>query len=137
MTARAELERNVAERAAGRCEYCRMEQSLQGARFHLEHVIPGSRRGTTDLGNLAWACPSCNLHKSDRIDANDSETGADVSLFHPRLHVWHEHFAWDDYQVVGLTAVGRATIDALALNHPRRIRIRQAEHVFGLFPPGS
>jgi hypothetical protein len=32
-------------------------------------------------------------------------------------------------------ATGRATIAALDLNHERRIRIRQAEQMFGLFPP--
>ena len=31
---------------------------------------------------------------------------------------------------------GRATVFALDLNHPRRLLIRQAEALFGLFPPG-
>jgi len=31
--------------------------------------------------------------------------------------------------------VGRATLLALNLNHPRRVLIRQAEELFGLFPP--
>jgi hypothetical protein len=26
-----------------KCEYCRMDQALQGATFHVEHVIPKSR----------------------------------------------------------------------------------------------
>ena len=137
MTSRAELERQAADRAADRCEYCRMHQSLQGARFHLEHVIPKSRGGATDLANLAWACPGCNLRKSDRIDATDSDTGVTAPFFNPRLHAWQEHFAWDDYQVVGLTVTGRATVAALNFNQPRRIRIRQAEQTFGLFPPES
>ncbi len=137
MTSCAELERQVEQCASGRCEYCRMHQSLQGARFHLEHVVPSLRGGPTDLANLAWACPGCNLRKSDRVEAIDSDTGATVPLFHPRLHSWREHFAWDDYQVVGLTPVGRATIVALDLNQSRRVRIRQAEQTFGLFPPGA
>ncbi len=132
---RAELERQAAARAGDRCEYCRMHQSLQGARFHLEHVIPVSRGGTSDLENLAWACPGCNLHKSDRIEVIDPDTGGAAPLFNPRSGSWHAHFAWDDYQVIGLTAIGRATVSALNLNHARRIRIRQAEQSFGLFPP--
>mgnify|MGYP001186331908 CR=1 FL=1 len=135
MTSRAELERQVAQRAADRCEYCRMHQSLQGARFHLEHIVPTSRDGISELDNLAWACPGCNLRKSDRVVAVDLQTGVSVPLFHPRLHAWHEHFAWDDYQIVGLTAIGRATAASLDLNQPRRIQIRQAEQMFGLFPP--
>jgi hypothetical protein len=114
-----------------------MHQSLQGASFHLEHVVPASRGGATELENLAWACPGCNLHKSDRLDAYDPDSGLTVPLFHPRAYAWHEHFTWDDYHIVGLTATGRATVTALNLNYPRRVRIRQAEQAFGLFPPGS
>lgn len=47
------LERQVEYRAGSRCEYCRMHQGLQGASFHLEHVIPKSRGGKTELDNLA------------------------------------------------------------------------------------
>jgi hypothetical protein len=75
------------------------------------------------------------LHKSNRIEFLDLETGLIVTLFHPRNELWNVHFAWDDYQVVGRTPAGRATIAALDLNHERRVRIRQAEQMFGLFPP--
>ena len=44
MTSARETARQVAERANGRCEYCQMHQSLQGATFHGEHVIPHSRQ---------------------------------------------------------------------------------------------
>jgi len=33
-----------------------------------------------------------------------------------------------------LTPTGRATVALLYLNHPRRLLIRQAEELFGLFP---
>jgi hypothetical protein len=45
------------------------------------------------------------------------------------------HFRWDGYYLVGQTSVGRATVAALHLNHPRRIQIRQVEELFALFPP--
>jgi len=112
-----------------------MHQALQGATFHVEHIKPRSRGGASHLDNLAWACPGCNLRKSDRTEAPDPETGQSVSLFDPRNNDWGEHFRWDGYRVVGHTAVGRATIEALDLNHPRRVRIRKAEELFGLFPP--
>lgn len=135
MTSWSETERQVQHRAAGRCEFCRMHESLQGATFHIEHVIPRSRGGDSTLDNLAWACPGCSLRKSDRIQAADPETDELVAVYNPRLDRWNEHFRWDGYQVVALTAVGRATVAALDLNHPRRLRIRQAEEMFGLFPP--
>ena len=134
MTSWAEVGRQVAQRAAGRCEYCKMHQSLQGATFHIEHINPRCLGGGSQLNNLAWACPSCNLHKSARTDAPDF-TERLVPLFNPREHHWDQHFAWEDYLLMPLTEIGRATIALLHLNHERRIRIRQAEELFDLFPP--
>ena len=56
----------VRERAANRCQYCLMHQGLQGATFHVEHIVPRSKGGPDELANLALACPSCNLRKADR-----------------------------------------------------------------------
>lgn len=125
----------VRARAHGRCEYCRLVQSLQGATFHVEHIVPVSRGGSSTAENLALACPGCNLHKADRISAIDSETGIEAPLFHPRLDAWSVHFEWDGQLVVGKTATGRATVASLQFNHSRRLRIRAAEASFGLFPP--
>lgn len=112
-----------------------MHQSLQGGTFHIEHIVPRSRGGQEGLANLAWACPGCNLCKSNRLYADDPETGQRVRLFNPRLDRWSDHFRWSSYRIVPLTPVGRATVNALDLNHARRIRIRQAEEWFDLFPP--
>lgn len=137
MSVSAELEREVRCRARDRCEYCFMHQSLQGATFHVEHIIPRTRGGATQLDNLALACPGCNLGKSDRVEVEDPVTQRLSSLFHPRLQRWPDHFMWDGYRVVGLSPVGRATVLALDFNHPRRLRIRDAEQRFGLFPPAE
>jgi hypothetical protein len=128
------LVEQITNRAGRRCEYCRMHQTLQGATFHIEHIVPHSHGGPTDSANLALACPSCNLKKSNNLHAADPGTGALVALFHPRQNAWHEHFKWDGYNLVGMSSIGRATIDAFDLNQPRRILIRQAEEKFGLFP---
>lgn len=112
-----------------------MHQSLQGATFHIEHIVPQSAGGSDDATNLALACPSCNLGKSSRQTAPDPETTDEVPLFNPRTDRWAEHFRWDDRRVVGLTPSGRATVAGLNLNHPRRVRIREAEEWFDLFPP--
>ena len=135
MTAWSEMERTVQERATERCEYCKMHQSLQGATFHIEHILPRARGGRSELDNLALACPSCNLHKSDRVEVPAPDADELVPLFNPRVHNWDEHFRWDGYRIVGQTPIGRATLVALFLNHTRRIKIRQAEELFDLFPP--
>ncbi len=135
MTTWLMIERLVVTRADHRCEYCRMHQIMQGATFHIEHIIPRSRGGATQTENLALACPSCNLHKADKIAASDSESGATTALFHPREQAWHDHFEWRDVTIIGRTPTGRATIAALQLNAPRRLLVREAERHCGLFPP--
>ncbi len=112
-----------------------MHQSLQGATFHIEHVIPRVRGGTSELENLALACPSCNLHKANRDFIAPTQDSPSIALFHPRTNIWSDHFEWDDYQLIGKTDVGLPTIRLLDLNHERRVKIRQAEQMFGLFPP--
>lgn len=135
MTVSAEIARAVQTRAGARCGYCRVHQSLQGATFHVEHIIPRCRGGRSELENLAWCCPSCNLQKSDRIESEDPSSGETHAFFHPRQMSWEDHFGWDGLRLISLTPVGRATAAALNLNHPRRLMIREAEAVFDLFPP--
>jgi hypothetical protein len=131
----AGLAAQVRRRAGHRCEYCRISQSLQGASFHIEHITPKARGGRTTLENLALACPGCNLHKADHTHADDPLTGGSVPLFHPRKSRWDDEFEWRGTKVRGRTATGRATVEALQFNHPRRVLIRDAERGFGLFPP--
>jgi hypothetical protein len=40
-----ELSREVRTRARARCQYCLMHESLQGAAFHIEHIVPQSKGG--------------------------------------------------------------------------------------------
>ncbi len=114
----ASLDQQVRTRARDRCEYCLMHQALQGATFHIEHVVPKSRDGDTNLANLALACPGCNLHKSDRIEALDVITGDIVPIYDPRTCTWSEHFQIDKYVITGITPIGRATCELLTFNHP-------------------
>jgi hypothetical protein len=70
------------------------------------------------LENLCLACPHCNLHKGDRVEAIDPRTQRRVLLFNPRTQLWDAHFRWSaSYQnLIGRTAAGCATVVALALN---------------------
>ena len=112
-----------------------MHRSLQGATFHVEHITPRARGGQSVSENLAWCCPSCNLHKSDRVDAVDPLTRAAAPLFDPRQQQWEAHFEWAHYELIGRTPIGRATVLALRMNDVRRLQIRKAEQMFDLFPP--
>src|SRR6185436_12255936 len=111
------LQRRVRLRAGDRCEYCRLAQAGQEATFHIDHVVPRAASGATVLENLALACVSCSLRKGARTTAIDSTTGEATQLFHPRVHPWSDHFsASASGEILGLTAIGRATVAALSMN---------------------
>jgi HNH endonuclease len=83
----------------------------------IDHIIPLSAGGTTDIGNLTLSCYRCNEVKGGRMNAVDPDSGETVPLFNPCLQEWHKHFAWgeDGSLVIGITATGRATVEMLHL----------------------
>ncbi len=129
------LHAQVVLRAAHRCEYCGLSQLGQEATFHIDHVIPRAAGGPTTADNLALACVSCSLRKWAHQTAIDPDSGAEVPLFNPRTQVWAQHFRWEGERVVPLTATGRATVAALAMNRPLILAIRQEETARGRHPP--
>jgi hypothetical protein len=94
--------------------------------FHVEHVLPRKHKGVTSLDNLALACYFCNLHKSSNFMGIDPQMRRPTRLFNPRRDDWVTHFRWKGAILIGVTPVGRATIEVLAMNHPDRIRLRKA-----------
>ncbi|MCP4418093.1 MAG: HNH endonuclease [Chloroflexi bacterium] len=132
-----ELRQAVIERVGGCCEYCLSQLAYSPDPFVCEHIYPRVRGGKTELSNLALACGGCNGKKYDRTQAHDRITGQMVAIFHPRQDVWAEHFAWQDNyaQVVGLTPIGRATVELLALNREGVVNLRRALHTIGKHPP--
>ena len=56
----------VLARDAYRCRHCGISADL-GAVLHVDHLIPVSKGGTSDLGNLQTLCQDCNLGKSNRL----------------------------------------------------------------------
>ena len=131
----AALRRWVIQRANNRCEYCGISQIGQVATFHIDHVIPVVAGGETTAENLALACVSCSLRKGARQQLEDSETGEVVYIFNPRQQRWNTHFVWNGVEVIGLTAIGRATVQALDLNRSTMLAIRAEEELRGRHPP--
>lgn len=127
----------VRRRANGLCEYCHANEKWQYVCFTIDHIISLSQGGTNDSENLALACFRCNRQKSNYETSIDPRSGLPSSLFHPRQDVWADHFIWSENggEVIGLTPVGRATIERLRLNTPRIIDIRLADVAIGRHPP--
>jgi hypothetical protein len=124
MTVSAADRMSVRRRADERCEYCRLAQSeLALVAFQIEHVIARQHGGSDDQSNSCLACHWCNLHKGPNIASLD---GAQlVPLFNPRTQVWSEHFMCQGERIIGLTSVGRVTVQLLNMNDPDRLELRR------------
>ena len=131
--------RVIVDRAGNCCEYCCSQANFATQSFSVEHILPISRDGETVLDNLALACPGCNGHKYNKTEAPDPTDGVLVPLFHPRQHSWSEHFGWnEDFTLmIGLSPIGRATVEALRLNREGVVNMRRVLFALGLHPPSE
>jgi hypothetical protein len=126
----------IAQRANYRCEYCHAPELVFNFPFEVEHIIPLFRQGTNEDQNLALACRSCNLRKGTRIGGNALDSNIEISFFHPRQNIWSEHFQIDTESatVVGITAIGKVTIENLEMNSLAQVVARKLWICLGLFP---
>jgi len=121
----AATRRLVRRRAQERCEYCRLPQAAQRfVTFHVEHIIAKQHGGSDDPDNLCAACARSNAFKGPNLTGIEPETGNVERLFDPRHQNWHEHFELHGPAIVGVTAIGRTTVEVLAMNEGRRVQLR-------------
>lgn len=133
----AQQRQQVQARAKGYCEYCQSPARYGVQSFECEHIIPISKEGTTELDNLAFACGGCNRIKASKTTGIDPDRGQEVALFHPRQQLWSDHFTWshDFTLIIGLTAIGRATVATLRLNRPGVVNLRRVLITVDEHPP--
>jgi HNH endonuclease len=124
----------VSARARHICEYCHAPEVVFNLPFEIEHIAPQSRGGAGSEENLALACRSCNLYKSDLTTGIDSETNGEVQLFNPRVDDWSEHFLLNSEtgEIEALSAIGRATIMRLRINSRSQVSARRQWVTLGL-----
>jgi hypothetical protein len=122
----ASLPQLVHERAAGRCEYCRLPQQATSVPFEIDHIISRKHGGPTIASNLANTCWYCNSFKGSDIAGLDPLTGKLTRLFHPRRHKWAHHFRYVGPVLIGRTAIGRTTIGVLQINCEEAITLRES-----------
>jgi hypothetical protein len=126
----------IAGRANHCCEYCHAPELVFNFPFEVEHIIPLFRQGTNEESNLALACRSCNLRKGTCVSAIDSASSDEVQFFHPRQNLWREHFQinMEAGMVMGITAVGKVTVENLKMNSAAQVAARKLWVRLGLFP---
>ena len=127
----------VWQRANAICEYCQMPRQYDDLPFQIDHIIAEKHDGATSPDNLALSCYYDNSYKGPNIAGIDPLTGALAALYHPRRDDWGIHFECSGAEIVGLTPVGRATIQVLCMNLEERVALRQALIDEGVFPPNS
>jgi HNH endonuclease len=131
------IKKFVFERAGYMCEYCLALIAYSPQPFESEHILPLSKEGPDDLENLACSCGGCNGIKYNKTHAPDPLDGKIVPLFHPRQMLWYDHFAWstDFLNVIGITDIGRATVETLDLNRVGLTNLRRVLLMIGVHPP--
>lgn len=100
--------------------------------MQLDHVVARQHQGIASFANLALLCAHCNRHKGPNLTGMDPRTRKLTRLFNPRTDQWREHFRWRRAALVGLTDVGRTTIQVLSINATPRASARAELFAEGL-----
>lgn len=131
------LRQQIRDDAGYYCGYCQSAEDLLAMPLEVEHIIPESAGGETTQSNLWLACHRCNQFKSNRSEAVDVETGKTVPLFNPRTQHWFKHFRWhpSGLHIIGLTVIGRATVESLQFNNDYVVATRTYWVIGGWHPP--
>lgn len=106
-------------------------------RLQIDHIQPVAKGGADSEDNLCLACELCNQYKWTQTKGRDPKTGKMLPLFNPHQQRWAEHFSWsaDGTEIVGQTACGRATVEALRLNSTLAVLVRHNWVRAGWHPP--
>jgi hypothetical protein len=137
MAVSASLRSLVAKRDNFQCAYCQTSEANCGLQMHVDHIVPVAAGGATRPDNICLACFACNIFKGSQQTAVDPITHQNVPLFHPVQQHWPDHFAWheESTHIIGRTAIGRATIEALQMNNATVVRARRRWADAGWHPP--
>ncbi|MEL6353266.1 MAG: HNH endonuclease signature motif containing protein [Cyanobacteria bacterium J06627_28] len=142
MSINSALRTQIRQRAQFLCEYCHSSEEASTSQFTIDHLQPKSLDGTDQPGNLALACHRCNTRRYNFTAGRDPKTNSITTLFNPRNHKWNEHFQWssDCLQIIGITAIGRATCLRLDMNDDKHdegaiIKARRLWLKVGWHPP--
>jgi hypothetical protein len=123
----------VEQRIGASTASCRLEFILLRLKLStsLRSSIAAERFSATShlLACTATATRAPNLSGLDRRRSGRKL----VPLFNPRRHSWNRHFRWDGIYLKGRTAIGRVTVEVLAMNEPLRLAVRSALMEDGLF----
>lgn len=87
-------------------------------------------------GTRMCAVQSPQGHTDALPGSSERARGRSVALFNPRTQKWSRHFTWtvEGLRVEGRTQSGRATVNALNMNHPTIVMARSLWVSLGVHP---
>lgn len=94
------------------CGYCGKNGRRMHQKFHIDHFVPKKRapKRENDYYNLVYACPKCNLSKSDKWPTDDIEKPNDgiTGFVDPATDEFDKHMIRNKQgYVVGITLLGQ------------------------------
>lgn len=110
-----------------RCCYCNVHENTIMTPFHVEHFIPVSvfegKKDVlkTDYRNLMWACPKCNLSKSNKYEGDfmNNDKIENQLFYNPVETDYNTIFYRNELGAIDSDDIkGRQTIRELKLYHP-------------------
>jgi HNH endonuclease len=131
----AELRQTTADRASQLCEYCLIAEADTFYGCEVDHIISLKHGGSSDPGNLAYACALCNRAKGSDV-GSISTAGKFTRFFNPRTDRWSEHFLLEGAAIRSLTAIGEVTARIFGFNDSARLHEREEMIRFGKYPSG-
>ena len=127
----------IVNRAKQICEYCLIHEQDTNFGCQIDHIISLKHGGTSDPGNLAYACVFCNRYKRSDIGSVLLPSQEMIRFFNPRTDRWSDHFRLEGAIIVPLTEIGKVTSQILDFNNINRVLERQTLITAGKYPPFS
>lgn len=104
------------------CRMCGRSVSEDGIRVHIDHIIPHSWGGKTELENLQVLCSECNEGKKNFVKGEDPELMKSVSRAKSakeRLRLYFEHYRDTPLGIDRLSVIAKSREWTRALRYLR------------------
>lgn len=105
------LRYEVLKRDGFRCQICGAT-AADGYKLHIDHIIPVSKGGRTEMSNLRVLCERCNMGKRDKIEdislKNEKSDISEDSAGNPKLNIALKLLCTNNAEYIDKTAKGGA-----------------------------
>jgi hypothetical protein len=116
---------DVLKRDKFTCQYC--GQAAPNVKLEIDHIIPLSNGGTSEMGNLITSCYACNRGKRDTlsitVDERDISRKRRQPLVSLLIHYLSTHEPATASTISRAIDKNRGNISSLLNNHPSFVKV--------------